>query len=86
MLYLRDHKEIPKVLWGPHGDQTFRIQCRKMIRNAFYPEHIFSTNREKDLYNIAFKTGGHLELVNCWIDHDCSLSPEKSGKINYVFC
>lgn len=84
MYYLRDYKEIAKVLWGPYGDQLFKVRCRKMIRHAFFPKHIFKTFEKPDtIYNIAFMIGGHLELVNCWIDNDCSYDVEEITLLIY---
>lgn len=75
MTYLNNQKEVAKVLWGPYGDQTYRIRCRKMIQHAFFPKHIFATSEKPDtIYNISFMVGGHLELINCWIDNDCSFN------------
>lgn len=77
MTYLRENKELSKVLWGPHGDLMFKTRCRKMIRHAFFPEQIFSSNQKENFkYAIAFMIGGHLELVNSWIDDDCSYNAE----------
>ena len=84
MIYLRDYKEISKILWGPYGDQTFKIRCRKMIKQAFFPEHIFQTSQNPDIiYNIVFMTGGHLELVTYWINNDCSYDIKKLTLLIY---
>ncbi len=85
MIFLKSKKDIGKVLWGPYGDHTFRIRCRKMIKNAFYPKHIFppSENNSNTIYEAAFVIGGHLELVNCWMDNDCSLPPEELTLLIY---
>lgn len=72
MQYLQSHLEITRILWGPYGDQSFRIRCRKMIKQAFYPKHIFTPSAADDsLYYTAFMVGGHLELVNCWVETNC---------------
>lgn len=82
---IKDHKELAKVLWGPHGDPSFKIKCRKMIRHAFFPKHLVETSKNDDsLYQTAFMTGGHLELVNCWIDNDCCYDIEKLTILVYT--
>jgi hypothetical protein len=84
MLYIRDHKEIARVLWESHGDHMFKIRCHKMIEHAFFPKQIFQESEKQDtLYHIAFMTGGHMALVNCWINHDCSYDIEELTLLIY---
>ena len=82
--YVKENKEYSKVLWGPYGDPGFKIKCRRLIRNAFFPPHLIETSPGNDsLYEIAFLTGGHLELVNCWIQMDCQYDIEKLTLLVY---
>lgn len=84
MVYLKDNQETAKILWGPYGDQIFKIRCQKMVTHAFYPKHIFSSQTDEDMiYHSAFMVGGHLELVNCWINRDCDYPVESVTLLIY---
>jgi hypothetical protein len=84
MTFLRDNMETPKVLWGPYGDPLFKSKCKKMIRKAFFPSHIYELlDSDETTLSVAYMTGGHLELINHWIENDCSYDLEKLSLLIY---
>lgn len=81
---LHDNKEIAKILWGPYGDPVFKTRCKKMIRQSFFPNHIYNPEESaKTALSVAYMTGGHLELINYWIDTDCSYDTQELTLLIY---
>lgn len=82
--YLSEHRRIPSVLWGPHGDVQFQFKCKKTIEDVFYPPEIarsfYPVNTK---YHVHYVVGGHLDALNYWIQNDCPISPEKLALFLY---
>jgi AcrR family transcriptional regulator len=82
--YLKDHRRIPSVLWGPYGDMRFQYKCKKTIEDVFFPPEIarafYPVNTK---FHTHYAVGGHLDVINYWVQHDCPISPEELALFVY---
>lgn len=84
MAFLQKNCELCQILWGPYGDQTFRIRCHRAIQQAFFPKHLFGDQSSFETRcTTVFLSGGHLELINYWIASGCQVSPAEFTLIVY---
>lgn len=84
--YVKENKEVTKVLWGPYGDCMFQVRCRKMPINTFFPNQVFrqKTFEEEEFdFITTYISSGYLSLVNQWINTDCKCSIEKMSLLSY---
>ncbi len=84
LTYLYNHQDISMVLWGPHGDEMFKLRCKKMIMQSFYPPHIYApSHTEEEYFIVTFMVGGHLEMINRWLNEGCIYPLEDMVLLTY---
>lgn len=76
--FLKENKDIAKVLIGKHGDLAFINKLKQLVENRIHfiwtKEQIRQDNFE---YYCSFVIYGYIGLIENWLKHNCEKSIEE---------
>ena len=76
--YLQANKEVSNVLRGPFGEPMFQVRCRKCLEESLCPLPLMRVYYPEDTeLHISYLIGGHLEVINEWMENDCLIPAEE---------
>ncbi|GAA0116235.1 TetR/AcrR family transcriptional regulator [Clostridium senegalense] len=85
--YIKDNKEVFKILLNGHGNMQFMASFRRIITEKFLKDVIGkSTHINKEHYNLisSFYISGCIGLIQNWVKNDTKIPIEKLKEIMNV--
>lgn len=81
--FLKENKDIAKVLIGRHGDLAFISKLKNLVENRIHfiwtKEQICQDNFE---YYCSFIIYGYIGLIENWLNHNCDKSVEEMTQMS----
>ena len=76
--YLRANREVSNVLRGPFGEPMFQVRCRKCLEESLCPLPLMRVYYPEDTQlHISYLVGGHMEVLNDWVENGCIIPDEE---------
>lgn len=78
---LEKHRDIAKVMIGPHGDLAFVNRLKDLVKERLY--HLMTPkNRTTDSqYYYPFLIAGFVGVIETWLNQSSPLAPEEMAEI-----
>jgi len=78
MKYLQEHREVSTTLQGPYGEVLFQLRCRKALQQSLCPPELMKIYYPEDTdLHIAYIMGGHMEVLQTWLNDNCPVPAEE---------
>lgn len=76
-IFLNNHRDLSRVLIGPHGDLSFINRLKELVKERLRmlmdtTEH----SMEHFEYFYSFMVSGCIGVIECWLNQDTPVSPE----------
>ncbi len=76
--YLQEYKDISNTLRGPYGEIMFQQRCRKSLQQSLCPDALMKVYYPEDTdLHIAYIMGGHIEVLQSWLNENCPRPAEE---------
>lgn len=78
MKYLQEHRDVSTTLQGPYGEVMFQLRCRRVLQQSLCPEELMKIYYPEDTeLHIAYIMGGHMEVLQTWLNDNCPVPAEE---------
>lgn len=78
---LERHRDMAKVMMGPHGDLAFVNHLKDLVKERIYRDLAQKKSGCEYDYAEAFAVSGCVGVVETWLYHPSPLSPHRIAKI-----
>lgn len=78
---LERHRDMAKVMMGPHGDYAFVNQLKDLVKERIYRDLAQKQSGCEYDYAEAFAVSGCVGVVETWLYHPAPLPPTSIAKI-----
>ncbi len=79
--FLERHRDMVKVMMGPHGDLAFVNRLKDLVKERIYQALAQKQAGCEYDYAEAFAVSGCIGVVETWLCHPSPLPPDKIAKI-----
>lgn len=79
--FLERHRDLAKVMIGPHGDLAFVNHLKALVEERLH--HLMQQERPSPDYgyNFAFVVSGYIGVIELWLNRSDPHSPEEMAEI-----
>ena len=79
--FLEKHRDIARVMLGPHGDLTFTNHLKDLVKNRM--QHTLTAYARTDYYEYysPFIISGFIGVIETWLQQPDPQSPKEMAKI-----
>ncbi len=79
--FLERHRELSRVMMGPHGDRSFVNRLKELVNTRLY--HVLAQREWACVYDYAesFVTSGCIGVIETWLYHPAPRSPAEMAKM-----
>lgn len=78
---LEKHRDIAKVMIGPHGDLIFVNHLKELVKERLHYLQLPESSAVKPEYYYSFLVSGFVGIIETWLDQPNPLSPEQMAEL-----
>lgn len=79
--YLERHKDLVKIMMGPHGDLAFVNRMKNLVKKRLYDILDLTQTSCDYSYMEAFIVSGCIGVIEAWLNHPAAHTPEEIAVI-----